>query len=47
MIKIKNIIKEHKIIMTEAFRAGKLRVLANDWRGLDSAFLVVWSKTRY
>ena len=40
MIKIKNIIKEHKIIMTEAFRAGKLRVLANDWRGLDSAF---WS----
>ena len=40
MIKIKNIIKEHKIIMTEAFRAGKLRVLANNWRGLDSSF---WS----
>jgi len=40
MIKIKNIIKEHKIIMTEAFKAGKLRVLANNWRGLDSDF---WS----
>ena len=40
MIKIKNIIKEHKIIMTEAFRAGKLRVLANNLRGLDSSF---WS----
>ena len=31
MIKIKNIIKEHKIIMTESFKAGKLRVLANNW----------------
>ena len=40
MIKIKDIIKEHKIIMTEAFSSGKLRVLANDFRGLDSTF---WS----
>jgi hypothetical protein len=41
MIKIKDIIKEHKIIMTEAFAAGKLRALSsNDWNGLDSAF---WS----
>jgi len=40
MIKIKNIIKEHKIIMTEAFAAGKLRALTNNWRGSDSDF---WS----
>ena len=40
MIKIKNIIKEHSIIMTESFKAGKLRALTNDWRGLDSDF---WS----
>ena len=40
MIKIKNIIKENKIIMTEAFRAGKLRALTNSWRGNDSDF---WS----
>jgi hypothetical protein len=32
MIKIKNIIKENKIIMTEAFRAGKLRALSNEFR---------------
>ena len=41
MIKIKDIIQEHKIRMTEAFAAGKLRALSsNDWNGLDSAF---WS----
>jgi hypothetical protein len=40
MIKIKNIIKEHKIILSEAFASGKLRSLANNWRGLDSSF---WS----
>ena len=41
MIKIKDIIKEHKIVMNEAFAAGKLRALrGNDWNGLDSAF---WS----
>ena len=40
MIKIKNIIKEHKIIMTESFKAGKLRVLANNWSGNDADF---WS----
>ena len=40
MIKIKNIIKENKIIMTEAFRAGKLRALSNEFRGNDSDF---WS----
>ena len=40
MIKIKNIIKEHSIIMTESFKSGKLRALTNDWRGLDSTF---WS----
>jgi len=38
MIKIKSIIREHSIIMTEAFSSGKLRVLANDFRGLDSDF---------
>ena len=40
MIKIKNIIKENSIIITESFKAGKLRALTNDWRGLDSTF---WS----
>jgi len=40
MIKIKKIIKENSIIMTESFKAGKLRALTNDWRGLDSTF---WS----
>ena len=40
MIKIKDIIKEHKIIMTESFAAGKLRALTNNWRGNDSDF---WS----
>jgi len=40
MIKIKDIIKEHKIIMTEAFAAGKLRALTNNWRSNDSDF---WS----
>ena len=40
MIKIKDIIKEHKIVMTEAFKSGKLRALTNKWQGLDSDF---WS----
>ena len=40
MIKIKDIIKEHKILMTEAFASGKLRALTNDLSGLDSSF---WS----
>ena len=40
MIKIKDIIKEHKILMTEAFASGKLRALTNNWRGSDSDF---WS----
>ena len=40
MIKIKDIIREHRIIMTEAFASGKLRALTNDLNGLDSTF---WS----
>ena len=40
MIKLKDIIKEHSIIMTEAFASGKLRALTNKWQGLDSDF---WS----
>ena len=40
MIKIKDIIKEHKIIMTESFASGKLRALTNNWRSNDSDF---WS----
>ena len=40
MIKIKKIIKENSIVMTESFKAGKLRALTNDMRGLDSTF---WS----
>ena len=44
MIKIKDIIKEHKIVMTEAFKSGKLRALTNKWRGLDSTFFAYGSK---
>jgi hypothetical protein len=44
MIKIKDIIKEHKIILTEAFKSGKLRSLANRWDGLDSTFFAYGSK---
>ena len=44
MIKIKDIIKEHKIIMTEAFKSGKLRALTNKWQGLDSTFFAYGSK---
>jgi hypothetical protein len=44
MIKIKDIIKEHNIIMTEAFKSGKLRALTNKWQGLDSTFFAYGSK---
>ena len=44
MIKIKDIIKEHKIVMTEAFKSGKLRALTNKWQGLDSTFFAYGSK---
>lgn len=44
MIKIKDIIKEHKIIMTEAFAAGKLRALTNNWRSNDSDFWAYGAK---
>ena len=40
MNKMKAIIKENKMRMTEAFLSGKLRVLANDFRGLDAT---LWS----
>ena len=44
MIKIKDIIKEHKIVMTEAFKSGKLRALTNKWQGLDSTFFAYGAK---
>jgi len=44
MIKIKDIIKEHKIILSEAFKSGKLRALANNWQGLDGDFFSYGSK---
>ena len=44
MIKIKNIIKEHKIILSEAFASGKLRALTNKWQGLDGNFFAYGSK---
>ena len=41
MIKIKDILVKNKIAaINESFKAGKLRALTNDWRGLDSTF---WS----
>jgi len=39
MIKIKDIIKEHKIIMTESFAVCKLRALTNNCSVNDSDFL--------
>ena len=45
MIKLKRHLKENKIIMTEKFKSGKLRALTNNWQGLDSTILYVWSKT--
>jgi len=44
VIKIKDIIKEHKIIMTEAFASGKLRALTNNWRSNDSDFWAYGAK---
>ena len=44
MIKIKNIIKEHKIVLSEAFASGKLRALSNKWQGLDANFFAYGSK---
>ena len=44
MIKIKDIIKEHNIIMTESFKAGKLRALVNDFRGSDADFFSYGAK---
>ena len=44
MIKIKDIIKEHKILMTEAFASGKLRALTNHWQGLEAQFFMWGAK---
>ena len=44
MIKLKNILKENQILITEKFAAGKLRALTNHWQGLESQFFMWGAK---
>ena len=44
MIKLKDILKEHKIVMNEAFASGKLRALSNHWQGLEAQFFMWGAK---
>ena len=44
MIKIKDILKENQILITEKFAAGKLRALTNHWQGLESEFFMWGAK---
>ena len=44
MIKLKSILKENKILITEKFAAGKLRALSNHWQGLEAQFFMWGAK---
>ena len=44
MIKLKNILKENHILITEKFAAGKLRALTNHWQGLEAQFFMWGAK---
>ena len=44
MIKIKDILKENQILITEKFAAGKLRALTNHWQGLEAQFFMWGAK---
>ena len=44
MIKLKNILKENQILITEKFASGKLRALTNHWQGLESQFFMWGAK---
>ena len=40
MIKLKSILNENQILITEKFAAGKLRALTNHWQGLEAQFFM-------
>ena len=44
MIKLKSILKENQILITEKFAAGKLRALTNHWQGLETQFFMWGAK---
>lgn len=44
MIKLKNILKENKILISERFASGKLRALTNHWQGLEAQFFMWGAK---
>ena len=44
MIKLKSILKENHILITEKFAAGKLRALTNHWQGLETQFFMWGAK---
>jgi len=44
MIKLKSILKEQKILISEKFAAGKLRALSNHWQGLETQFFMWGAK---
>ena len=44
MIKLKSILKENHILITEKFAAGKLRALSNHWQGLETQFFMWGAK---
>src|SRR6056300_541465 len=44
MIKLKNILNENQILITEKFASGKLRALSNHWQGLEAQFFMWGAK---
>ena len=44
MIKLKSILNENQILITEKFAAGKLRALTNHWQGLEAQFFMWGAK---
>ena len=44
MIKLKDILNENQILITEKFAAGKLRALTNHWQGLEAQFFMWGAK---
>ena len=44
MIKLKSILKENQILITEKFASGKLRALTNHWQGLEAQFFMWGAK---
>jgi len=44
MIKLKSILKEQRILISEKFASGKLRALSNHWQGLEAQFFMWGAK---